>query len=97
MQKSKNVCRNDISKGKVSKANNKTICAKADALALFERLWKLYPSKKGKGRVSDTQKVKLLKIGYEEMSRAIERYERYVESVDYLQWQNGGTFLTADI
>ena len=91
----KNVCRNDISKGKVSKANNKNNMCKADALALFERLWKLYPSKKGKGRVSDTQKVKLLKIGYEEMSRAIERYERYVESVDYLQWQNGGTFFNS--
>lgn len=90
-------CGNDIKESKVkeSKGNNKNNMCKSDALALFERLWKLYPSKKGKGRVSDTQKVKLLKIGYEEMSRAIERYERYVESVDYLQWQNGGTFFNS--
>jgi hypothetical protein len=91
----KNVCRNDISKGKVSKANNKNNMCKADALALFESLWKLYPVKKGKGQVSDAKKMKLLKIGYNEMSRAIERYKKYVESVDYLQYQNGSTFFNS--
>ena len=82
---------NDIkeSKGKESKGNN--MC-KSDALALFESLWKLYPVKKGKGQISDAKKMKLLKIGYNEMSRAIERYKKYVESVDYLQYQNGSTF-----
>lgn len=68
---------------------------KADAIALFERLWKLYPVKKGKGKVSDTQKMKLLKIGYDEMARAIERYKQYVNSVDYLQYQNGSTFFNS--
>lgn len=66
--------------------------SKADADALLDRLWMLYPVKKGKGKISDTQKKKLLKIGYDEMARAIERYKRYVESVDYLHYQNGGTF-----
>lgn len=79
---------------KESKVNKKNMC-KADALALFEKLWKLYPVKKGKGRVSDTQKTKLFKIGFEEMSRAIERYKRYVDSVDYLQYQNGSTFFNS--
>ena len=81
-----------------SKSNSKSIknnMCKADALALFERLWKMYPIKKGKGQVSLTQKMKLLKIGYEEMSRAIERYKQYVEEVDYLHYQNGSTFFNS--
>ena len=87
-------CGNDIkeSKGKESKGNNKNNMCKSDALALFESLWKLYPVKKGKGQISDAKKMKLLKIGCNEMSRAIERYKKYVESVDYLQYQNGSTF-----
>ena len=66
--------------------------SKADADTLLNRLWKLYPVKKGKGRISATQKKKLLKIGYDEMARAIERYKQYVESVDYLHYQYGSTF-----
>ena len=90
-------CGNDIkeSKGKESKGNNKNNMCKADALALFERLWKLYPVKKGKEQVSDAKKLKLLKIGFDEMSRAIERYKKYVDSIDYLQYQNGSTFFNS--
>lgn len=40
----------------------------------FETLWNLYPKKKGKGSVKDTQKKKLFKIGLDEMTRAIKRY-----------------------
>lgn len=90
-----NVCRNDTREDKVIKGNNKNNMCKADALALFERLWKLYPVKKGKGQVSDAKKMKLLKIGFEEMERAIERYKQYVDSVDYLQYQNGSTFFSS--
>ena len=90
-------CGNCIKESKVneSKVNNKNNMCKSDALALFESLWKLYPVKKGKGQVSDAKKMKLLKIGYNEMSRAIERYKKYVESVDYLQYQNGSTFFNS--
>lgn len=91
----KNVCRNDISKVKESKVKDKNNMCKADALALFEKLWKLYPVKKGKGQVSTAQKEKLSKIGFDEMSRAIERYKQYVESIDYLQYQNGSTFFNS--
>lgn len=68
--------------------------SEADADALLDRLWELYPVKKGKGRISAAQKKKLLKIGYDEMARAIERYKQYVESVDYLHYQYGSTFFT---
>ncbi len=83
------------SKVKESKEKDiKTMCM-ADATALFEQLWALYPCKKGKGKVSDTQKKKLLKVGYEEMARAVERYKKYVDGIDYLHYQNGSTFFNS--
>lgn len=78
-----------------SRVENKNNMCKADVLALFEKLWKLYPLKKGKARISDTQKIKLYEIGFDKMSRAIERYKQYVESIDYLQYQNGSTFFNS--
>lgn len=69
--------------------------SKADADVLLDRLWALYPVKKGKGRISAAQRKKMLKIGYDEMARAIKRYEQYVESVDYLHYQNGSTFFNS--
>lgn len=97
-----NVGRNEIDVNRNSqsreeksrKKNNNTMC-KADACALFDKLWDLYPVKKGKAKVSDTQKMKLLEIGFDEMARAIERYKSYVESVDYLHYQNGSTFFNS--
>ena len=72
--------------------NKNTMCT---AGALFERLWKLYPVKRGKGQVSDAAKERLLGIGFDEMERAIERYRRYVDSIDYLHYQNGSTFFNS--
>lgn len=87
--------KNQINKNKENKSKLNNNMCKADACALFERLWKLYPIKKGKGQVSDAKKLKLLKIGFDEMSRAIERYKQYVDSVNYLQYQNGSTFFNS--
>ena len=79
-----------------SREENKKNMCKAGALALFDNhLWKMYPVKKGKAKVSDAQKMKLYKIGLDEMTRAIGRYKQYVESVDYLQYQNGSTFFNS--
>lgn len=83
--------RNLHSRVEKSKEEKNTMC-KAEACALFEKLWELYPCKKGKGQVSDAAKLRLLKIGYEEMKRAIIRYIEYVESIDYLHYKNGSTF-----
>ncbi len=72
-----------------------TMC-KADALALFEELWKLYPSKKGKGQVSLAAKQRLLKVGHEEMARAIDRYKFDLEKdKDWRKPQNGSTFFNS--
>lgn len=90
---SKNVCRNYTSKVKESKEKKNNILCKAEALALFESLWKMYPNKKGKAQVSDKDKQKLLEIGLEEMTRAIERYKSELEKdKDWRKPQNGSTF-----
>ncbi len=73
--------------------NNKKQTVQAQDL--FERLWALYPLKKGKGAVSRTQKLKLLKIGYGELERAIKRYMEYVDGVGYLHYKNGSTFFNS--
>ena len=89
-----NVDRNQTRKGKESKGkeNNNTLC-KAEASALFETLWKMYPNKKGKGQVSDKDKANLLQIGLEEMTRAIERYKKYIDAnADWYKPKNGSTF-----
>lgn len=61
----------------------------------FESLWKLYPRKEGKGQVSNAQKKKLAKIGFEEMSRAIERYKQTQEGTDRKFIQKGSTFFNS--
>ena len=67
-----------------------------DARDLFEDLWKLYPSKKGKGQVSDTKKKELLKIGKEELERAIDRYQADLKKdANWRKTQNGSTFFNS--
>ena len=75
--------------------NENNINTLADAKALFERLWKLYPNKKGKGQVSDTQKKRLLAIGEDKLVKAIERYSLELQKdADWRKAQYGSTFLT---
>lgn len=62
---------------------------------VFESLWKLYPRKEGKGKISKTQKEKLAKIGIEELTRAIERYKKSKKGVDKQYIQHGSTFFNS--
>ena len=81
---------------KVKQEKNKNTMCKADALALFESLWKLYPVKKGKGQVSIAAKQRLLKVGYEEIARAIDRYKADLEKDSgWRKPQNGSTFFNS--
>lgn len=59
---------------------------------LFEHLWSLYPSKKGKGQVSDADKRRLYEVGQEHMERAISRYLDGLEMDTWRKPQNGSTF-----
>lgn len=58
--------------------------------SFFEKIWTLYPNKKGKAKIKDTQKKKLYSIGLDEISRCIERYKK--SKPDWQAWQNGSTF-----
>ncbi len=75
--------------------NNKNTMCKSDYENLFDELWKLYPSKKGKGQVSDAAKKRLLKVGRDEMFRAIERYKTELQKDDWRIPQNGSTFFNS--
>lgn len=62
----------------------------------FEKLWALYPAKKGKNLISDKRKRELLSVSIEEMERFINRYKRDIEA-DHnngfaRQWLNGSTW-----
>lgn len=64
----------------------------------FERMWKLYPNKKGKGDISKTSKQKLFKLGEDKVVRGIERYKKYLEQNNsWLKPQGGGRFFTKTI
>ncbi len=93
-----------IGKGRVGKESiEKKLCASDNALRaskaaineFFESIWKLYPSKKGKGQVSDSKKKTLYDIGYDELSRAIERYKAGLARDEWRKPQNGSTFFNS--
>ena len=81
-------------KDNVKEKDINTLC-KADANALFERLWKAYPNKRGKGQVSDAKKRKIAKIGEEEMQRAMARYIEELKQEPWKKTQNGSTFFNS--
>lgn len=67
----------------------------ADADALFEKLWQLYPVKRGKGAVSNANKRRLLDIGFDEMTRAIDRYKADLAKETWKHPKNGSTFFNS--
>ena len=81
------------------KIDNNILCKstpkKADIDDVFERLWRLYPNKKGKGQVSDSRKKAIYAIGYDEMSRAIKRYTNDLKRDSWRKAQNGSTFFNS--
>lgn len=94
----KNTDNNSLSSERASESappQPKRQSRKKEANELYERVWKLYPKKIGKGQVSETQKLKLLDIGYDELSRAIQRYCAYNKDKDKQYWQNGSTFFNS--
>lgn len=75
--------------------NNNIYIVQNEVQNLFERLWKLYPKKEGKGRVSDKQKRRLYEIGEEEMKRTIERYIKAKAGTPREYLQMGSTFFNS--
>ena len=76
---------------------NNTINNTKDIYVFFENIWNSYPVKKGKGSISDSQKKKLYKIGYQEIRRAVDRYvsEQKENGTDIKFYKNGSTFFNS--
>ena len=66
----------------------------SDLDSFFEKAWKLYPRKEGKGSVSKTQKKKLYDLG-DEFIRCIERYIQKRNGKDPKYTQMGSTFFNS--
>ena len=78
-----------------SASNDTPKVSKKDISEFFESIWKLYPNKKGKGQISDSKKKTLYEIGYDEISRAIERYKSDLAKEEWRKPQNGSTFFNS--
>lgn len=74
-------------------------CEKSNKKAIidcFERLWKKYPNKRGKGQVSDAKKKVLYQIGEEHIQRALKRYlDGLEQDASWRKPQNGSTFFNS--
>lgn len=98
-----NVCKNSQSRVEKSKEENNIYVqneferaskpTKKEIDDFFERIWKLYPKKRGKGQVSDAKKRTLFSIGIDEMTRTVERYKKEHKDMKYVQ--NGSTFFNS--
>lgn len=65
--------------------------------SFFDSVWKLYPIKKGKGKVSKAQKQKLQKLGYDQLKRCVYRFVEDMEKEhrDKQYWPYGSTFFNS--
>lgn len=54
-----------------------------DVDGFFNEIWKLYPRKEGKGKVSKTKKKVLYQIGKDQMVKCIERYKMFIKEKGY--------------
>ena len=61
----------------------------------FEKLWKMYPRKLGKGQIKDATKKRIYDIGFDQMSRCIDRYKDYVFGKDEQYIMYGSTFFNS--
>lgn len=88
-----------VEKVKETCEKSKENCEKSNKKAInecFERLWKQYPNKCGKGQVSDAKKKVLYQIGEEHIQRALQRYLDGLErDASWRKPQNGSTFFNS--
>ena len=88
-----------VEKVKETCEKSKENCEKSNKKAInecFERLWKQYPNKRGKGQVSDAKKKVLYQIGEEHIQRALQRYLDGLErDASWRKPQNGSAFFNS--
>ena len=78
--------------------DNKKAPIRRESLELFfDSIWKLYPIKKGKGKVSKAQKQKLQNLGYDQLKRCVDRFIEDMEKEhrDKQYWPYGSTFFNS--
>jgi predicted phage replisome organizer len=86
---------NKVSLSKNSDTKNSSTDNNININSAFESVWKLYPNKKGKGKVSDKAKKTLFDKGEEQIKRCIERYLKELKKDEWRHPQNGSTFFTS--
>lgn len=92
-----NVCSNEQRKEKKSKEKEKEskvkkyICS-SEANELFEKLWAMYPRKRGKNQITDAKKRAIAEVGEEKMILALTRYNEEVKDTEEQYILNGSTF-----
>lgn len=93
---------NDTKKSKVKESKEDNIAhpeemRDADLEEFYESIWKLYPIKKGKGQVSKAKKQVLMRLGYDQIRRCVERFVADMESEhrDKKYWMHGSTFFNS--
>lgn len=78
---------------------NKTDLNKTNMVDFFEKIWNLYPLKRGKGSIKNKKKKELYLLGFEKIQLAIERYTKDYElrKLDFqqLSLKNGSTFFNS--
>ena len=72
--------------------NTNSAFTNAQIEKVFEEVWKAYPEKKGKGRVSMADKKRIAMIGKDKMIEAIEKYTDEITGQGWKHFQNGSTF-----
>jgi hypothetical protein len=94
-EKSTTINKNKDNKNKINnnKVNNKQII---DTETFFNTAWELYPNKKGKGSIKQTQKNKIYKLG-DEFLRCIERYKKDIKinNTEKRYIKHGSTFFNS--
>lgn len=76
----------------IKEHNNRTYIGTDPIEENFESLWAMYVRKKGKADVTKKAKKEIFNIGFDEMSRAIERYNNEVKGVDIRFVKYGSSF-----
>ena len=68
--------------------------------SVFEKIWSMYPEKKGKGQVSKKSKEQIEKLGIEKMEKALQRYiddvtKQRKQGFSSLRYKNGSTWFNS--
>lgn len=91
--------KDSLGKDRQGKSNARRAAAVDDNVEeLFERLWRLYPKKEGKRKVSKDAKKALVVAGYDRVAAAIDAYKEQIERnhTDDKYIKHGSTFFNGD-